>query len=261
MTSEPIRVDMDGPIMIVTIDRAKANAIDAATSREMGRVFAQFRDDPALRVAILTGAGERFFSAGWDLGAAAAGEAPDGDYGLGGFGGIARLPGLTKPVIAAVNGMAVGGGFELALACHLVVAVADARFWLPETRVGVVADAACLRLPKILGRARAMELLLTGRRLDAAEAERWGLVNRVVTREDLLGTARSMALEIAAGAPLAVASVLEIVAATQSIAPEQGHALLDGRQLPIYRFMLTSDDAVEGPAAFAEKRPPVWKGS
>lgn len=258
--SEALIVERDGPVLTVTIDRPKANALDAATSRHMGQVFARFRDDPELRVAILTGAGERFFSAGWDLTAAAEGEAPDSDYGIGGFGGLARLPGLTKPVIAAVNGMAVGGGFELALTCDLVVAVEEARFWLPETKVGVIADAACLRLPKRLPRARAMELLLTGKKLEAAEAASWGLVNRVVDRADLLSAANAMAADIVAGAPLAVASVLEIARATEQATLDQGYALLDGEDLPLYRTMLRSDDAAEGPRAFAEKRAPVWRG-
>ena len=258
--SGPLIISNDGPILIVTIDRPKANAIDAATSRMMGEAFQRFRDDPGLRVAILTATGERFFSAGWDLAAAAAGEAPDSDYGIGGFGGITRLIGLNKPVIAAVNGMAVGGGFELALACDLVVAVQDAQFWLPETQVGVVADAACLRLPNRLSRARAMELLLTGRRLSAGEAADWGLINRVSDRASLLQAAQDYAKAIIAGAPLAVASILEIVSATEQMSLEQGMAVLDGADLPNYRAMLRSKDAQEGAKAFVEKRRPVWQG-
>ena len=111
--SEPIRTERRGNVLEVTIDRPKANAIDAETSRLMGKIFAGFRDDPALRCTILTAAGERFFCPGWDLKAAAAGEAPDSDYGVGGFGGLQELPGLNKPVIAAVNGLAFGGGFEV----------------------------------------------------------------------------------------------------------------------------------------------------
>lgn len=258
--SDGLIVAADGPILRVTLDRPKANAIDAATSRRMGEVFASFRDDPALRVAILTGAGERFFSAGWDLGAAAEGEAPDSDYGVGGFGGIARLPGLTKPVIAAVNGAAVGGGFELALACHLVVAADGARFWLPETRVGVIPDAATLRLPRRLPHARAMELLLTGRRLSAEEALAWGLVNRVVPADALDATAVELAQAIIAGAPLATAAILAIATACETLPIEAGYALLDGGGPDVYRQMLASDDAREGPLAFMEKRPPRWQG-
>jgi crotonobetainyl-CoA hydratase len=258
--SGPLIVTAEGPVLTVVIDRPKANAIDAATSRLLGETFARFRDDPALRVAILTGAGERFFSAGWDLAAAAAGEAPDSDYGVGGFGGIARLPGLNKPVIAAVNGMAVGGGFELALCCDLVVTAGHARFWLPETRVGVIADAATLRLPRRLPRARAIELLLTGRQLTAAEAEAWGLVNRVVEPADLLAEAMAMARSIIEGAPLAVAAVLEVASTTEAVKLADAYALLEDGDPPNYRAMLGSEDAVEGPNAFAEKRLPVWRG-
>ena len=162
-------------------------------------------------------------------------------------------------MIGAINGMAVGGGFELALACHLIVATEEARFWLPETRVGVIADAACLRLPRRLPHARAMELLLTGRRLDAAEACAWGLVNKVVPRTELMAQARAMASEIVAGAPLAVASVLEITRQTEVLPLDEAYALLDRGSLPAYRSMLTSEDAKEGPVAFAEKRSPSWK--
>ena len=152
----------------------------------MGLIFQSFRDDPALRVAIVTGAGEQFFSAGWDLKAAAAGETPDSDFGVGGFGGIQELPGLNKPVIAAVNGMAVGGGFELALSADLIVAAEHARFALPEIKAGPLADAASIKLPRRIPYHVAMELLLTGRWMAAAEAERRGLVNEIVPAERLL---------------------------------------------------------------------------
>ena len=128
----------------------------------------------------MTGAGERFFSAGWDLKAAAEGETPDADFGVGGFGGLQELPGLNKPVIAAVNGMAVGGGFELALSADLILAAEHARFALPEIKAGQLADAATIKLPRRIPHHVAMELLLTGRWMDAEEARRWGLVNEVV---------------------------------------------------------------------------------
>ena len=144
MTST-IRVEKNGAILEVTIDRPKANAIDAVTSRIMGETFAAFRDDPALRVAILTGAGEKFFCPGWDLKAAAAGEAPDSDYGVGGFGGLQELPGLNKPVICAVNGIAFGGGFEIMISCDIIIAAEHATFALPEIRSGTVADAATIK--------------------------------------------------------------------------------------------------------------------
>jgi crotonobetainyl-CoA hydratase len=131
MTDSPLEIRRVGAVLEVVLNRPKANAIDAATSRLMGEAFQGFRDDPALRVAIVTGTG-RFFSAGWDLNAAAAGEPPDADYGVGGFAGLQQLPGLDKPVIAAVNGLAVGGGFELALSADLILAAEGARFSLPE---------------------------------------------------------------------------------------------------------------------------------
>ena len=186
MTDNPVRLKRDGAILEVTLDRPKANAIDGATSRIMGQVFAEFRDDPALRVALVTAAGERFFSAGWDLKGAAQGEPPDTDYGVGGFGGLQELPDLNKPVLAAVNGMAVGGGLELAMSCDLIFAADHARFALPEINVGVLADAATLKLPRRIPFHIAMDLLLTGRWMEAAEAARWGLVNEVLPAADLM---------------------------------------------------------------------------
>jgi crotonobetainyl-CoA hydratase len=127
MPDDTMRLHRNGHILEVVLDRPKANAIDAATSRRLGEVFTQFRDDRQLRVAIITGGGEKFFCAGWDLVAAAAGEPQDADYGVGGFGGIQELPDLNKPIIAAVNGMAVGGGFELALSADLILAAEHVR--------------------------------------------------------------------------------------------------------------------------------------
>ena len=253
-----VRTERRGAILEITLDRPPANAIDAATSRELGELFAGLRDDPAVRVAIVTGAGDRFFSAGWDLKAAAAGE-PEDD-GPGGFAGLTERFDLRTPVIAAVNGMAVGGGFELALACDLVVAVPEAEFFVPEVGLGFVADAGgVVRLPARLPRAIAMELLLTGRRLGADEAERRGLVNRVVERDRLLPVARELADQIAAAAPLAVAATTAVVEATEGMAAEAAFAAM--REVHEYRRMLASDDAQEGPRAFAEGRPPRWSGA
>jgi crotonobetainyl-CoA hydratase len=256
-----LAVVRDGPVLEVTLDRPKANAIDAATSRQMGELFCEFRDDPALRVAIITGAGERFFSAGWDLAAAADGESIESDYGPGGFAGLTELHDLDKPVIAAVNGLAVGGGFELALACDLVVAVDSAEFFVPEALVGVLADAATFRLPKRLPRPIAMELLLTGRRMGAEEAHRWGLVNAVTARAALMETARDYARSIVRAAPLAVAAVKEIARATEAMSIAECYRLMRSGTLPAYERMLASDDAREGPRAFTEKREPRWQGS
>jgi len=258
--SDTVQTKRNGAILEVTLARPKANAIDAATSRAMGEVFAGFRDDPNLRVAILRGAGEKFFCAGWDLQAAADGETYDADYGRGGFGGITELPNLNKPVIAAVNGFAVGGGFELALAADLVVAANHAEFFLPEVFVGVLADAAAFRLPRRLPMAVAMEMLLTGRRLSAAEAMRWGLVNRVAAAAQLMDSARAMAADIVNAAPLAVAAVKEVTRATGHLGITGSYALMRSGKLPVYQAMLHSEDAREGPRAFAEKRKPKWRG-
>jgi crotonobetainyl-CoA hydratase len=255
-----LKVSRNGQILEVTLDRPKANAIDAATSRRMGALFSEFRDDPALRVAIITGGGEKFFSAGWDLNAAAAGEAIDSDYGPGGFGGLTELFDLNKPVIAAVNGLAVGGGFELALACDLIVASEQAQFSLPEVLVGVLADAATFRLPKRLPRQIAMELLLTGRRMGAEEAARWGLVNAVTPQAGLMAKARDYAQAMIKAAPLAIAAVKEVARATDTLSLPACYELMRSGQLEAYQRMLASEDAKEGPRAFAQKRQPVWQG-
>ena len=250
----------DGPVLEVTIDRPKANAIDAATSRELSRVFAAFRDDADLRVAILTGAGDRFFSTGWDLNAAAEGEDFEADYGEGGFGGFGELPGLLKPVIAAVNGMAIGGGFEIVLAADLVVAAQHARFWLPEASLGLVPDSGSVRLPRMVPPVVANEILYAGRRLNAAEALHWGLVNSVVDGSDLMSEARALAARVVEAAPLSVAAICEIRDGTVHLPRPEAFKLLRSGDLSAYEAMLASEDAAEGPRAFTEGRPPRWKG-
>jgi crotonobetainyl-CoA hydratase len=256
-----VRTEVDDRVLLVTLDRPPANAIDVATSHALYAAFRRLEDEDDLRVAVLTGAGDRFFSAGWDLKAAAAGESITADHGPGGFGGLTELFDLTKPVIAAVNGLALGGGFELALAADLLVAAEHAEMALTEVRVGMVADAGgLLRLPQRVPPAIAHELLLTGRRMTAAEAHRWGLVNRVIPAADLLGEALALAREICGSAPLAVAAVKEVTAATAGMRVEDGFRRMRRGDLTAYRAMLASDDAVEGPRAFAEKRPPHWQG-
>jgi len=218
-----------------------------------------FRDDSSLRVAIISGAGDRFFSAGWDLKAAAAGD-PE-DYGVGGFAGLTERFDLDKPVIAAVNGWAAGGGFELALACDLIVASRTARFLLPEVNLGFVPDAGgVLRLPARMPRALAMELLLTGREMDADEAARWGVVNRVTEPDGLVDATRVLAARIAAAAPLATRAVKAIVAATEGRSVEDGYRALNDGSIPAYDRALASEDAREGPRAFAGGRDPEWTG-
>lgn len=258
--SEHVKTEINGHILTITLDRPKANAIDAETSREMGIVFAEYRDSPDLRVAILTGAGEKFFSAGWDLSAAEEGEDYMADFGVGGFGGISEMHDLNKPVIAAVNGYAVGGGFELALACDLIVASEYVQFFLPEPRAGTVADSGCLRLTHRLPRAVALEMLLTSRRMDADEARKWGLVNRVVPQDRLLVEANLMAAEILKSAPLAIQATKEIVRNTEMVSIEDGYSIIRSGTLDVFERMLKSEDAVEGPKSFVEKREPVWTG-
>ena len=258
--SEPIIVETRGPVMEVTIDRPKANAIDAATSRIMGDVFATFRDDPDLRCAILTAAGEKFFCPGWDLKAAAAGEAPDSDYGVGGFGGLQQLPGLGKPVIAAVNGLAFGGGFEIALSADLILAAEHATFALPEINSGTLADAATIKLPRRMPYHVAMELLFTGRVMDAAEARRWGLVNEVMPADRLMVRARELADHLASGPPLVFAAIKQVVRETSHLSIEEAFDLVTSRKLDTVETLYESEDQLEGARAFAEKRKPVWKG-
>jgi crotonobetainyl-CoA hydratase len=260
MSEGPIHVTRRGAVLEVVLDRPPANAIDAATSRLMGETFAQFRDDPELRVAIVTGGGERFFSAGWDLKAAAAGEPPDVDYGVGGFGGLQQLPGLNKPMIAAVNGMAVGGGCELAISCDLILAADHARFALPEIKAGTLADAATIKLPKRIPYHVAMDMLLTGRWMDADEAQRWGLANHVVPAAELIPRARELADTLAAGPPLVFAAIKEVARASESLLFADAIDMVTRHGFPTVAKLYTSEDQKEGARAFAEKRPPVWKG-
>ena len=258
--SEALKVIRDDAILEVTLDRPKANAIDGVTSRAMGELFAAFRDDPALRVAIVTGAGERFFSAGWDLKAAAEGETPDADFGIGGFGGIQELPDLNKPVIAAVNGMAVGGGFELALSADLILAASHARFALPEIKAGQLADAASIKLPRRIPHHVAMDLLLTGRWMEAEEARRWGLVNEVVPSDRLLARAREVAALLADGPPLVFAALKEVIRETAHLPVQDAFDLVTKKRFAGVRTLYESEDAKEGARAFAEKRKPIWRG-
>lgn len=255
-----VRTERNGEVLIITLDRPKANAINVGTSLELYAAFKLLDEDPALRVGIITGTG-RFFSAGWDLNSANEGEAADADHGPGGFAGLTEYFSLSKPVIAAVNGLAVGGGFELALAADLIVASDTARFWLPEVQLGILPDSGgLLRLPKSLPARLAREMILTGRRLDAAEAQAMGLLSRVCAGEDLIATALDLAREIAKGAPLAIKAAREILRATDGLEVAEGYKLMRSGAIPSYRAMLDSEDALEGPAAFAEGREPRWQG-
>lgn len=260
MTDTPIKTRREGHILEVTLDRPKANAIDLATSRIMGDTFMQFRDDPELRVAILRAEGDRFFCPGWDLKAAADGDAVDGDYGIGGFGGLQELGHLNKPVICAVNGICCGGGLELALSCDLIIASDNATFALPEIQSGTVADAASIKLPKRIPYHVAMDLLLTGRWFDAEEALRWGLLKEVCTPDQLLDKTRELAKLLASGPPLVYAAIKEVVREAEDMKFQDALNRITRRQLTTVDKLYSSEDQLEGARAFAEKRDPVWKG-
>ena len=260
LTEGPIRTRREGAILEVTLDRPKANAIDLATSRIMGLTFRDFRDDDTLRVCILRAEGDKFFCPGWDLKAAAGGDAVDGDYGVGGFGGLQELPNLNKPVIAAINGICCGGGLELALSCDLLLASDNASFALPEIRSGTVADAASIKLPKRIPYHVAMDLLLTGRWFDAEEAHRWGLLKEVTAPADLLAKAWELARLLESGPPLVYAAIKEVVREAEDMRFQDALNRITKRQMVTVDRLYSSEDQLEGARAFAEKRAPVWKG-
>ena len=259
--SEAVQTRTEGHIFEVTLDRPKANAIDLVTSRRMGEVFKSFRDDPELRVCIVRTAGEKFFSAGWDLKAAAAGDSVVGDYGVGGFAGLQELRDLNKPVIAAVEGMCVGGGFELALSCDMILATEASSFALPEIRAGTLADAATIKLPKRIPYHVAMDMLLTGRWMDCAEAHKWGLVNEIFDDADgLYARAWALARLLESGPPLVFAAIKEVAREAEAMKFQDILNKVTKMQLPTVDKLYNSEDGVEGFKAFAEKRDPVWRG-
>ena len=255
-----------GKVLEITFDRPPVNAINRDASRALYEAFATLRDDDDLAVGIVTGGGDRIFSAGWDLKEVAGGaEGLGGEQEPlpGGFAGNTELWDLHKPLIAAVNGLAIGGGFELALGCDLIIAADHAAFSLPEMQRGFLADAGAMqRVPRRIPYHIAVELFLTGRSMDAKEAAHWGLVNKVVPGAALMDEARSLAAQITEGAPLAIQACLEVLQAIE-MTPLKGAMNLTkkGRSgLPIYERMMASEDAIEGPIAFTEKRKPNWKG-
>jgi enoyl-CoA hydratase/carnithine racemase len=255
---EHVLTEVDGGILWITINRPAAlNALNPLAHREVSAALDQFGADPALRVAVITGAGERAFCVGSDLKARA--EKNADDHPPTGFGGISHRFDLAKPVIAAVNGLALGGGVEIVAACDLAVAADHVEFGLPEPRVGLAAlgGGGLQRLARNLPLKYAMELVLTGRRFGAEEAKRIGLINDVVPRAQLKARVRRMAEQIIEGAPLAIEASKQVM--LQSLAqPDLAAAL--GASYPAATRMLASEDAKEGQRAFVEKRKPRWQG-
>lgn len=254
--SEFVRTERHDRTLVITIDRADVrNAVTHAVSLDMASALDSLDDDPGLTVGIITGAGGTF-CAGMDLKAfAATGQRPEVDGR--GFAAITEAP-PAKPIIAAVEGYALAGGFEMALACDMIVAAETAQFGLPEVTRGLVAGAGgVLRLPERMPRQIAMEVALTGRRMSAEEAHRWGLVNRLVPEGDALTEALSLAAEIARNGPLGVQATKRIIADSPSWPPGERFDL----QRPIVDEVLASNDAHEGAAAFGERREPNWTGT
>lgn len=256
--TEIMHLTRNGHILEMRLDRPKANAIDSSTSREMGKAFNAFRDDPELWVAILTGTG-KFFSAGWDLKAAAAGTEGDGnDHGENGFGGIVNNYTLKKPVIAAVNGYAAGGGFEIALACDMIVASTNASFMLSEVNVGVMATGGgIIELPKRIPWGIANEMLYTGRPMNSSEALKYGLICRESDPNELMDSARALAEDIVTSAPLSVQAVKSILRDVEGLPRKE--AFKAQERNPEHEKALKSEDFKEGPKAFSEKRKPRWQ--
>ena len=255
---EYCKVEKDGRILTVTLNRPeRLNAQHPPANSELGEIFDEFADDPELWVAIITGEG-RGFCAGNDLKFQAEGKMKGVEVPTRGFGGLTARYDCDKPVIAAVNGVAMGGGFEIALACDLIIASEDAKFALPEPRVGLAALAGGIhRLPRQIGMKHAMGMMLTGRRVSAREGHELGFVNEVVPAAELMATARHWAEQICECAPLSVRASKQ--AAMQGMAYGTIEAAMDAKYDGI-REMVKSDDFIEGPRAFAEKRKPAWKG-
>lgn len=259
MAFEHIRLDRDGPIALVTIDRpAVRNALDTATLDELERALLQVRDDETVRCVIVTGAGDKAFVAGADIKELAV-QTPVGgrEHALRGQRVLALVEHLGKPVIAAINGFALGGGCELAMACTIRIAADTAKLGQPEVNLGLIPGyAGTQRLARLVGRGRALEILLTGEMITAEEAWRIGLVNRVVPASALMDEAKRLARLLASKPPVAVRYILDAVHRGLDMGFEDGARF----EATLFGLVATTDDMREGTRAFLEKRAPVFKG-
>lgn len=259
MAHENVLLERDGPVVIVTINRPRVlNALNAQTLDELETVFTEAQRQDDVRVILLTGAGDKAFVAGADINELSV-QTPVGgrDHARRGQALFDRIERLGKPVIAAVNGFALGGGCELAMACTVRIAADSARFGQPEINLGLIPGyAGSQRLPRLIGRGRALELLLTGVHIPADEAHRIGLVNRVVPAADLMTEARALAQALSAKAPVAVRYILEAVAGglEMSLADAQDY------EATLFGLVSTTEDMREGTKAFLEKRKPAFTG-
>lgn len=256
---EYCKVEHDGRLCIITINRPDVmNALHRPANLELQRAFDEFESNPDLWVAILTGAGDKAFCAGNDLKYQAQGN--DTTHPEDGFAGITGRFSLNKPVIAAVNGLAMGGGFEIALACDLIIASENAFFALPEPLVGLAATAGgLLRLPRQIPMKQAMGMILTGRRVTATEGRELGFVNEVTEVGQTLAAARKWADQILQCSPMSIRASKELVHTGLDSSPME-HTYAVQKTFPAVKALYESEDRVEGPLAFSEKRKPVWKG-